>query len=137
MEIVKQLNVPATFFYEKIIDSVIFDIRKQTGKKVTRQNLTNFEYIKTFSKNSQAKIKIEKHVENRAYHFRTSTTHNDYLVQYDIKPLDDHSCEVVYRESMTSYGFLQKMNDAVMGTLLGFFKKRRFIKMLDMIEAAY
>jgi len=59
-------------------------------------------------------------------------------VQYDIKPLDDHSCEVVYRESMTSYGFLQKMNDAVMGTLLGFFKKRRLSKMLDMMyEAAY
>lgn len=137
MEIVKRLNVPATFLYEKVIDSVLFDIRKQTGKSLTKKQLNNFEYVKEFSKNSKAKIKIEKHVENQSYHFRTSTTRNDYLVQYEIKPIDDKTCELTYTEKMESFGFLQKMNDAVLGIVLGFFKKRQFKKMLDMIEQSY
>ncbi|MGO2267178.1 MAG: DUF3284 domain-containing protein, partial [Vagococcus salmoninarum] len=66
MEIIKQMNVPAAFLYDKIIDSVLFDIRKQTGKSVTKKQLNNFEYVKEYSKNSRAKIKIEKHIENQS-----------------------------------------------------------------------
>ena len=137
MEVVKRLNIPAPFLYNKVIDSVLFDIRKQTGKSVTKKQLKNFEYVKEFSKNSKAKIKIEKHVENQSYHFRTSTTRNDYLVQYEIAPIDENSCELTYTEQMESFGFLQKMNDAVLGMILGFFKKRQFKKMLEMIEQSY
>lgn len=137
MQIVKKLKVPAPFLYDKIIDSVLFDIRKQTGKSVTRKQLNNFEYVKDFSKNSRAKIKIEKHIENEAYHFRTSTTRNDFLVKYDIRPIDDQSCEVVYEEEMKSFGVMQKMNDMVVGLLVGFLKKRQFKKMLEMIETSY
>lgn len=137
MQIVKKLDVPATFLYDKIIDSVLFDIRKQTGKSVTKKQLNNFEYVKEFSKSSKAKIKIEKHIENQSYHFRTSTTRNDYLVQYDIQPIDDKSCEVTYQEEMKSFGTMQKLNDMVVGTLLGFLKKRQFRKMLEMIESSY
>ncbi|WEG73774.1 DUF3284 domain-containing protein [Vagococcus intermedius] len=137
MQIVKKLNVPAPFLYDKIIDSVLFDIRKQTGKSVTRKQLNNYEYVKEFSKTSRAKIKIEKHIENEAYHFRTSTTRNDFLVKYDIRPLDDKSCEVVYEEEMKSFGVMQKMNDVVVGLLVGFLKKRQFKKMLEMIETSY
>ncbi|WP_314065771.1 DUF3284 domain-containing protein [uncultured Vagococcus sp.] len=137
MQIVKKLDVPATFLYDKIIDSVLFDIRKQTGKSVTKKQLNNFEYVKEFSKNSKAKIKIEKHIENQSYHFRTSTTRNDYLVQYDIQPIDDRSCEVTYMEEMKSFGTMQKLNDMIVGTLLGFLKKRQFKKMLEMIESSY
>ena len=39
MEIVKKLNIPASFFYDKVMDSVLFDVRKATGKSVTRKQL--------------------------------------------------------------------------------------------------
>ena len=137
MEIVKKMNIPASVFYDQVMDSVLFDIRKHTGKSLTRKQLNNFEYVKQFSKNSRARIKVEKLVENTSYHFRTSTTKNDFLVQYDIKPLDEKSCEIRYNEKMESYGFLQKMNDVVLGTILMFFKKRQFTKMLKMMEESY
>lgn len=137
MEIIKQMNVPAAFLYDKIIDSVLFDIRKQTGKSVTKKQLNNFEYVKEYSKNSRAKIKIEKHIENQSYHFRTSTTRNDFLVKYDIQPIDEKTCQVVYQEEMESFGTLQKLNDAATGLLLGFLKKKQFKKMLTMIESSY
>lgn len=137
MEIVKELNIPAAFFYDKVIESVLFDIHKATGKKVNRKQLNDFEYVKEFSKNSRAKIKIEKAIENTSYHFRTSTIRNDYLVEYEIKPLNDKSCEIHYTETMESFGFLQKFNDLLLGTVLGFFKKKRFKQMLLMIEQSY
>ncbi|WP_428209080.1 DUF3284 domain-containing protein, partial [Enterococcus faecium] len=28
MEITKKLNIPASFFYDKVMDSVLFDVRK-------------------------------------------------------------------------------------------------------------
>ncbi|MEY8446079.1 DUF3284 domain-containing protein [Enterococcus ratti] len=137
MEIVRKLNMPASFFYDKVMDSVLFDVRKATGKSVTRKQLKNFEYIKQFSKNNRARIKIEEVIENQSYKFRTSTTKNDFVVHYQIKPLDDKTCEVRYTEQMESYGLLQKLNDMILGTLLMYFKKRRFNKMLEMIEGTY
>ena len=47
MKIEKTLNIPAEYFYDKVIDSVIFDVRQATGKDLTRKQLQNFEYVKT------------------------------------------------------------------------------------------
>ena len=80
MEIVKKLNIPASFFYDKVMDSVLFDVRKATGKSVTRKQLKNLEYVKQFSQNNRARIKIEELIENQSYKFRTSTTKNYFVV---------------------------------------------------------
>ncbi|WP_086350463.1 DUF3284 domain-containing protein [Candidatus Enterococcus clewellii] len=137
MEIVKKLNVPATYFFDKVIESILFDVNRSTGKKMKPMQLNNFEYVKEFSKNSRAKIKIEKLVENETYAYRTSTVKNEYFAQYTVKPVDENSCEVHYTEKMESFGTLQKMNDAVVGMLIGFLKKRQFKKMLQQIESSY
>lgn len=54
MEITKTLTISADEFYTQLMNSVIFDIRKQTGKTLTRKQLRKFEYIKEYSKNSRA-----------------------------------------------------------------------------------
>ena len=119
------------------MDSVLFDVRKATGKSVTRKQLKNLEYVKQFSQNNRARIKIEEVIENQSYKFRTSTTKNEFVVHYQIKPVDDSTCEIHYTEKMESYGMLQKLNDMLLGTILMYFKRRRFKKMLEMIEATY
>ncbi|WP_414841956.1 DUF3284 domain-containing protein [Enterococcus saccharolyticus] len=124
----------APVFFNKIIDSVLYDIDSATGRKVSVKQLNQFEYVKEFSKLNRAKIKIEKVVPNKAYHFRTSTTRNDFHVKYDIVSIDEHTCEVRYQETMESFGTMQKMNDMLFGIILGFFKKRQFKRMLTMIE---
>lgn len=134
MIIEKELKISAKNFYDKIIDSVVFDIRKTTGKDVTRNQLKNFEYIKEFSKINRARILIEEVVPNRVYQFRTSTTRNDFTVRYEIEELAENRCKIHYEETMKSFGFMQQMNDAVMGIPMGFFKKRNFKKMMEMIE---
>lgn len=137
MEIDRKMKMPASAFFDKVMESVLYDVYDATGKKVTVNQLENMEYVKRFSQNSRAKLKIVKVEKDRAYHYKTSTTRNTFVVKYDITPVDDKTCQVHYRETMESYGAMQKINDALFGVILGFFKKRRFKQMLKMIEESY
>ncbi len=38
---------------------------------------------------------------------------------------------------MKSHGFMQQLNDMLLGTILGYFKRKQFKKMLSMMEEAY
>lgn len=134
MELYRKMNISAETLFETLTRSVLFDIKKQTGKSVDVNALSQFEYVKTFSKNRRATMKIERFEKNKAYHYRTKTTKNDFLVKYDIVPVTDESCELYYAEEIDSYGHMQKLNDALMGFLLNRFKKKRFTAMLKEIE---
>ncbi|MDH6364466.1 hypothetical protein M2139_001395 [Enterococcus sp. PF1-24] len=137
MEIKKNLNVPAAFFYGKVLDSIRHDVRTVTGKSLTEKQLNGFSYDKVFSKDQAAKIIIDELVPNSSYQYRTLSVRNEFVCRYDIQAIDDNHCMVTYKESMTSNGTFQKLNDMFTGILLGFFKKRRFKKMLTMIEESY
>ena len=137
MKIEKTLNVPSPVFFDKIIDSVIFDIRKATGKTVSRKQLAGYEYVKEFSASSRAKIKIEEVIENQVYQFRTETTKNEFVVRYELETINEKQTKVIYTETMKSFGILQQMNDMLLGTILGYFKRKQFKKMLVMMEEPY
>lgn len=137
MKIEKTLNVPSPVFFDKIIDSVIFDIRKATGKTVSRKQLAGYEYVKEFSTSSRAKIKIEEVIENQVYQFRTETTKNEFVVRYELETINEKQTKVIYTETMKSFGILQQMNDMLLGTILGYFKRKQFKKMLVMMEESY
>ena len=137
MKIEKTLNVPSPVFFDKIIDSVIFDIRKATGKTVSRKQLAGYEYVKEFSASSRVKIKIEEVIENQVYQFRTETTKNEFVVRYELETINEKQTKVIYTETMKSFGILQQMNDMLLGTILGYFKRKQFKKMLVMMEESY
>lgn len=137
MEIVKKLQVPADFFYKKVIESVIYEVQDTTGRTLNESQLAGFEYVKKYNDKTSATIKIESAKTNENYAFRTLTTRNDFHVEYQITAIDETSCEVKYTEKMNSNGWIQSMNDMVVGTVLGFLKKRQFKRMLTMIEETY
>lgn len=137
MRIEKDLSIPANVFYDQIMDSVIFDIRKATGKTLSRKQLAGFQYVKEFSTTSRAKIEIEEIIENQVYQFKTETTKNEFVARYEVTPLDGKSSKVIYTETMKSHGFMQQLNDMLLATILGYFKRKQFKKMLSMMEEAY
>lgn len=116
---------------------MIFDIRKATGKTVSRKQLARYEYVKEFSASSRAKIKIEEVIENQVYQFRTETTKNEFVVRYELETINEKQTKVIYTETMKSFGILQQMNDMLLGTILGYFKRKQFKKMLVMMEESY
>ena len=137
MEITKKLNIPAEFFYRKIVDSVLYDVQDATGKTLKENQLKNFEYIKKYQNGDSARITITEVKPNEAYAFETATQRNDFSAGYTIYAINEQQCEVKYRETMSSKGTVQMLNDMIVRVLLGFMKKRQFKKMLEMIEQSY
>ena len=137
MKISKELNIPATYFYNKLVESVLFDVRKSTGEGINESNLAGTEYVKQFGSKDFAKIKIETLEKNQKYAYSTSTTRNDFNATYDIKLIGETKCLVEYEEKIISHGTLQKFNDGLFQFLLGKMKKKRFIKMLQQMEESY
>ncbi|MGX7419719.1 DUF3284 domain-containing protein [Carnobacterium gallinarum] len=134
MEVEKKLNVSANYFYNRVIESVLYDIRQHTKQSVNKDQLADFSYTKQFSSTASGKITITEIEENRSYGFKTETVKNTFEAKYLIKPIDDTHCKVSYTEKMESNGAFQNMNDMVVGTLLGYFRKKNLKKMLVSIE---
>lgn len=136
MEFYREMNISAEALFDTLTRSVLFDIKEQTGNSIDPNKLSHFEYVKRFNKNQQATIQIERFEKNKSYHYRTKTTKNNFLAKYDIIPKSSESCELHYTEEIESHGYMQKLNDMLIGTLLNRFKKKKFIEMLKQIESS-
>ena len=66
MRIDKIVDAPREFIFEKIIDSCLFDIEKNTGKRPKVRSLNGYEYSKSFGKNQRGSIKITELTEPEA-----------------------------------------------------------------------
>ncbi|WP_125607052.1 DUF3284 domain-containing protein [Lapidilactobacillus bayanensis] len=138
MKIKQKLNIPANFFYHKVVDSVLYDIRTQTGETLSEAQLEGYSYIKQFTKSTSARITVTKLVPDESYHYTTHSNQSDFDVKYDIKQLCEKEIEVTYQEEVASKGgFMRQMNDVLVGSILGYVRRRNFKKMLLQIEASY
>ena len=71
------------------------------------------------------------------YAYSTHTDKNTISVKYDVRSIDEQTSELRYSENIVSNGYLQKINDAFVGLVWGFLKKKRFKEMLNQIEQEY
>ncbi|KRM21006.1 DUF3284 domain-containing protein [Latilactobacillus graminis] len=136
MEIKLNLKMPASYFYQKILESVLFDIRQQTGEKLLETQLPNYSYDKQFGKN-RATLKITQLIKDQSYHYETTSIRGTYQSSYDIFANGPQSIQVIYREQAKANSKLQQTNDLLMGFIMGFMRKRGFKKMLKQIEKTY
>ncbi len=123
MEVVKVMNVPASYLFDVFMQSIQADIKDQTGQEISEEAVIGFEYIKVFSGNNRATIRIENYEREIVYQYSTHTDKNTIDAKYEIVPLSDETCELRYTEKITSNGFLQQMNDTFVGIIWGFLKK--------------
>nr|WP_252899719.1 DUF3284 domain-containing protein [Lactococcus fujiensis] len=63
---------------KKIIDSGLYDIERQTGKRPKVMNMTGFSYVKTFGKNQSGTIKFDEVSGPSVYAFTTTTQRNTF-----------------------------------------------------------
>jgi len=137
MEMIKTLDVPRRFIFDKIVESSLMDIEQQTGKKLKTSKMNGFEYSKKFANGSTARIKLTDNEEPSVYEFTTTQSKRKYTTRWELHPIDDTSTDVIISEEQTANGFLQKANDAIMGIGLGWLKKRQMTAILDSISKAY
>ena len=74
MEIKQNLSMPASDFYQKIMTSVLFDIKQQTGEKITEAQLANYSYQKSFGNRGKAMLKVTQLFKDQSYHYETTSS---------------------------------------------------------------
>lgn len=137
MRIDKIVDAPREFIFEKIVDSCLFDIEKNTGKRPKVRSLNGYEYNKSFGKNQRGTIKITELTEPSIYAFTTKTNRNTFSTRMELHKIDDRSTQVIIEENQSSNGFIQMVNDKAVGFFLGRFKKRQMVAILDNVNRAY
>lgn len=137
MEIKQTLNVPAKYLWHKIIESVLYDARRQTGKPLQETQLAGLKYTKTFANHQQATLQILTLEPNQEYAYTTITSRNAYTVRYALTAVDAEHTTLVYTEKIDSKGGLQRANDILTSFLLGWGRKRNFKKMLAKMTEEY
>jgi hypothetical protein len=137
MKLTKTLDCPASYFYTKVIDSVLYDIKQNTGETLKPAALQGYEYKKMVGGKMNARIKITKNVINRAYAFETEMTSGNYSVAYDIQETQDGKVQVTYQEGSQFNSMMRDFNQKLMMLLLGHSRKKSLIQMLEQIAASY
>ncbi|MGX7011950.1 DUF3284 domain-containing protein [Lactococcus cremoris] len=137
MRIDKIVDAPREFIFEKIVDSCLFDIEKNTGKRPKVRSLNGYEYNKSFDKIQRGTIKITELTEPSIYAFTTKTNRNTFSTRWELHKIDDRSTQVIIEENQSSNGFIQMVNDKAVGFFLGRFKKRQMVAILDNVNRAY
>ena len=92
MELIKELNVSAEYFYGRVMESVLYDIRQHTEKSMSKDQLSGFSYSKQFAPKSSGKIIITEILENQVYAFKTITSRNEFDAKYVIDAIDETHC---------------------------------------------
>jgi hypothetical protein len=134
MEITRTVKAPREFIFDKIYQSGLYDIEQQTGKKPKK--LDGYELVKNFGKNSRAKMTF-KVTEPSLYSFKTENTKNTYDPTWEFHKIDNTTTDVVIREEMVSHGFIQKLNDQLIGFMVTGRKRKQMLAILDSIEKLY
>ncbi|WP_225046937.1 DUF3284 domain-containing protein [Lacticaseibacillus kribbianus] len=137
MELERTVNAPASYIYQTIIDSVLYDIKQETGNSIAPGALTGYEYQKKMGKNGHGRVKITKADKNRAYAFQTRIGRGTYYVEYALQETQDDQTKVTYTENTLYDDKSRELNQMLMMMLLGRRRKRRIKYMLDTMASQY
>lgn len=137
MKLTETLDCPASYFYNKLVDSILYDIHQNTSDRPLKEDLSGFQYTKKFSNSSSATMMIEKLEKDTCYMYTSKTTRKTYHVSYHIKSIDDEHCRVDYEEIIDGEGLLDVLNDWVVGLFSSYGRKKQFKNMLHMMAKDY
>lgn len=137
MEIKLDLQVPANYFFQQLVASVLQDIKQQTGQQVNAQVLAGFHYRKRFSNRQTGELKITHFVQDHRYAYALKTGRNLYEVDYELTATSPESCSLLYIETQNGRDPKVSANNKVVSLLMGWYRKRRFKKMAEQISTSY
>lgn len=137
MIIQKTVDAPAGYIYQTIIDSVIYDIKRTTGKTVTAAQLNHYEYAKKMGRGNYGRVKITQLEKNRAYAFTTTAGRATYSVSYQLQETEDNQTAITYEETSDQGGTMAQLNQSLMTFLMGRGRKKRVRAMFDQMAKQY
>lgn len=130
-------NVPAKYFFNKITDSVIEDIKQQTGTVLSRSQLKNFSFDKKFANGQYGKLEVTDYEDDKIYAYEMHSGKNYHKVKYVIKALGEKKSELTYVEHVSGNTSTVDLNNKLTGFILGWVRRKRLKQMGKKIEEYY
>ncbi|BDR56688.1 DUF3284 domain-containing protein [Xylocopilactobacillus apis] len=137
MKLILKIAVPADYFFRRIIESSLYDIEQQTGKKLNPNQLNGYTFKRKNSNGVVSRMTITAYQPNKKYAYHMHTGRNDYDVVYNIESLENETMNLTYEETIKGSSAKVNANNHVSGFLVGWFRKRRFKKMKRQMESDY
>ncbi|MFB9769573.1 DUF3284 domain-containing protein [Lactiplantibacillus modestisalitolerans] len=137
MQIKVKLNAPVDYLYSQLIGSAQADIRQQTGRPAPKQSLQGYRYEKRWGNGMTGSLTITHAEPGIRYAYQLETPRDHYGVDYQFEATADHQTTLTYAETVIGKDNKAQANNRMGIFLLGWFRKRRFKKMMSQMAAAY
>ncbi|MFC6180827.1 DUF3284 domain-containing protein [Lactiplantibacillus daowaiensis] len=137
MRIKLTLNAPVEYIYQQLIGSAAADIQQQTGKPAPKQSLQGYQYTKKWANGMQGHLKITHAEPGIRYAYELETPRDHYGVDYQFTRNDTNQTIPEYGETFLGKDSRTRANNRIGAALLGWFRKRRFKKMMSQMAATY
>ncbi|WP_317634554.1 DUF3284 domain-containing protein [Xylocopilactobacillus apicola] len=132
-----KIAVPADYFFHRIIESSLYDIQQQTGKKPNPNQLKGFSFKRKNANGTMSTMTITAYQPDKKYAYHMHTGRNDYDVAYNVESLGNEQMRLTYEETIEGKSASVNANNYVSGFLVGWVRKRRFKKMKRQMESDY
>lgn len=137
MKFKKTINAPQQYIFDKVIESVLFDIERSINRKLNAKVLQGFEYQKVISGRDASTIKIDEVTIPSVYAFSTETPTGYYTTRWEFKNVSEAQTEIFINESMKAKSLMQVTNNFIMRAFMQQAKKRSMQAMLDKMVESY
>lgn len=139
MQVVRTLNVNANDFFDKIEESLIYEISNCTGKDVKASQIQKgFSYTKKMSnrlgREGNAKVTIVEFERPTIYKVRFKSKQGYNYLAYKIKPIADREIEVTYEEDFDAATKSKKWNFNIMQWFYKRGNLKKINRLLDSME---
>lgn len=140
MQVQEKLYVSADEFFQKLGDSVAYDITNSTGKKIRAKQITKgYSYTKTLkgkvSRKGSVKVTIAEFEAPVKYVAEFQSSQGVNYVSYVIEQLDDEHIGVTYSEDFKGASAMKSANFKVMSFFYNRGAKKKATRLLRSIEA--
>jgi hypothetical protein len=136
MKVTKTIAAPRDFVFEKVLESGKYDVKKQTGKAAPA-NLKGFSYSKQFSASASGRITFDEVKRPEIYSFSTVTNRTAFTTTWHFVEVDGENTEITVDETRQASGFIQQINDMIVGFFFTRTKKSRMMQIFAGLEKEY
>ena len=135
MEISMNLNVSAEYLFQRLLDTLLYDIKQETGRDLTVAELSDLSYATKLDHQTKAQLKVIKLIPDRSYHLQIETDHYVKKEAYELTPLAKN--QVDYYEESLAKKQTSKLQTKIVVPLAKWIRRHNFMKLLKEIEVGY
>lgn len=137
MKVTKELKVSNLEFYEALYYSLKSEIELTLGKEIPKlyQGYKFEKELVTYAKSKRkVQVEIDTLIPNEKYVGKFKNNNDTNTVEFQIKAINENSCEVTYEEKFDSEKNAREMNFSLVTFFITPFNKRKAKKKLKAIE---